>query len=37
MCELIVKRAVDKISMADGNRAVFDNLLLNAGSSAPEE
>jgi hypothetical protein len=33
LCELIVKRAVDEISTNDANRAIFDDILLNADNS----
>ncbi|CAN5802248.1 PAS and ANTAR domain-containing protein [soil metagenome] len=32
LCELIVKRAVDEISTNDDNRAIFDDILLNAAN-----
>jgi hypothetical protein len=35
LCELIVKRAVDEIDTNDANRAIFDDILLNADNSRP--
>ncbi len=35
LCELIVKRALDEITVSDVHRASFDDILLNADAAGP--